>query len=139
MGTAVRAQSTAHAADLLSRWRNFQECLLLMFRSADNTYSVELEFDYVWDADGRIRKDLDETQSVVTLRLIGVDELRFSGALTDGMKESPEQIDWGLSEVAGVTVSSGPAPFKVDVAWERQRSLTVLCQALELEGPDEVV
>lgn len=116
----------------LHRWRNFEECLLHEVRSNHWFYSVDLVFNYVWDSDGAIRKDFTRHPLLVTLRLSGLEEFHLIGALTSGMKQSPERIDWGLSEVALVTADRQDEFLRLCVAWESERLLKAKCLSFQI-------
>ena len=47
--------------DMLRKYRNFDECLLLEVRLQDYQGTLELVMNYIWDAAGNIRPNLDET------------------------------------------------------------------------------
>lgn len=131
----MRGSPSAVAATL-ARWRNLEECLLYEVRSVQGFYSAELEFDYTWGPDGLVRPDVDDVPLLVTLRLIGIEDFHLVGALTKGMREFPDQIDWGISEVAGVRVEGAGPLLKLTVAWEGKRSLTVTCMSIEVDEPE---
>ena len=116
----------------LVEWRHFEECLIHDFRWTNWTYSVEVTFDYVWDPAGRVRRDVDSEPLLVALRLKGVESLRFVGALTDGMKREPERINWGLSEVAGVSATERAGFLVIRIDWEGERHFEICCLTAEL-------
>ncbi len=70
--------------------------------------------NYVWGDDG-VRKDVLETPHLVTLRMLGVDHLRFVGDLSESMKDDPGRIGWGLSEVAHVVPVTAPSGLGIAV------------------------
>jgi len=122
-------------ASLLRRWRNLEECLLHEVRMSPDFYRAEILFNCVWDDNGRARERVLEEPVLVSVRLVGIEELRLVGELTAGMKRSPELIDWGLAEIAGVRVSRSGEILGLSVEWESQRRLEARCMTIELIEP----
>lgn len=131
--------SPSEIAAALARWRNLEECLLHEVRGVRGFYSAELDFNYVWDSNGSVRQRILDEPVIVRVRLIGIEDFHLVGALTDGMRRSPDAIDWGLSEVAGVQVSAHGPLLRLRVDWESKRSLTVTCTSIQIEEPDRTV
>lgn len=123
----------------LRRWKNLEECLIHEFCWADGLYSADLAFNVVWGPDGRIRRRVLEEPRLVTFRLTGIERLGFEGALTEGMKRSPERINWGLAEVAGVGVAEVAGLLVLRVSWESERHLEAACVSIDLIEPDGLV
>lgn len=128
--------NTDRIADSLRRWRNLEECLLHEIRVSPDLYRIELKFNHIWKGEDRVRERVLEEPVFVTLRLVGIEELQFIGALTEGMKGSPELLDWGLTEVAGVRVRDRNGLIALTVDWESERRLEVRCVTIELVEPD---
>jgi hypothetical protein len=98
-------------------------------------YNVDLVFNYVWSSGNDVRPDVLTSPFFVTLRLVGVEDLRYVGALTEGMRQHPERINWGLSEVANVEVVDRGELVGLSVIWESDRALEVTFVSFELVGP----
>lgn len=124
--------SAESLSEWLRRWRNLEECLLHEIQISPDLYQVVLKFNNVWGDDGAVRESVLEEPDLLTLRLTGVEEFRFVGALTEGMKQHPERIDWGLTEVAAVRAHSRHGEIELFVEWESERRLKVRCLAFEL-------
>lgn len=114
-------------ASQLGEWRNFEECLFHEIRWTNWLYSADLVFNYVWDRSGRIRSDVLEEPVLVALHVVGIESLRFVGALTEGMKRESERINWGLSEVAWVKATEQDTMVAISVDWGGQRRLEIVC------------
>ena len=110
-------------AAALARWHDLQECLLVEVRLTEHLYTAELVFDHMWESYGRVRPDLGEGQELVTVRLVGVEELRFVGALNDVQRDRPDEIDWGMSEVALVRAVERDGLLGIEVRWESERRI----------------
>jgi len=119
-------------SEQLSRWRNLEECLLHEFRWSPDLYSADIVFNNVRDDNGRVRERVLEEPVRIGFRLVGIDEVRFVGALTEGMKRFPERINWGLAEVATVGVLSRGDLLGLSVRWESDRLLEVICVSIDL-------
>jgi hypothetical protein len=56
------------------------------------------------------------------------------------MLDHPELPDWGLSEIAGVTVEPAPLPdrggYRVTVSWDGGRRLRILAATVEIAPSD---
>lgn len=72
---------------------------------------------------------------LVTLCLIGIVEARFVGDLSDEMKQHPELISWGMSEVAAVRAFERDDLIGISVNWESARVLEVTCVSIEFVEP----
>lgn len=120
---------------LIRRWRGFESCLLHEVRVWNFLYNVDLVFNYVWSSGNDVRPDVLTSPFFVTLRLVGVEDLRYVGALTEGMRQHPERINWGLSEVANVEVVDRGELVGLSVIWESDRALEVTFVSFELVGP----
>lgn len=129
----MSSASAETTSEWLRRWRNLEECLLHEIRISPDLYEVVLKFNYVWGTDGLVRDRVLEEPVLLTLRLIGVEELGFVGALTDGMKQHPERIDWGLTEVAAVRARPRDGQTELSVEWESERRLVVRCLTIKFD------
>lgn len=115
----------AELRDELAQWRSFEECILHDVRFVNFGYGVALTFNYVWGSDGAVRTDVLENPKLVTLELLGVESLEFVGALTSGMKASPNKVGWGLAEVARVIAADRPEGLRLVAEWESERRLAI--------------
>lgn len=101
-------------------------------RLVSNGYSVHVEFRVIIDPNGRV---LDEPIDV-GIDLEGVQRLTLMGGLTARMLEYPEDVDWGLSEVAQVRVASSGDDVRFDALWEGERRVEIECRRAGLTVPD---
>ena len=135
---------SAEAIDAVLRSLGFLgESLLGDVRWRRYGYSVELIFNYVWDRGGRIRPDVEGTPWLVTISCEGVERLTVKGGLSDAMKREPNQIGWGLSEVAVVRAEPCSVLDGIGVAvtasWESDRELRVEAVSATIDLPPELV
>ena len=116
--------------------RNYlSECLLQDVRWGHHRTVVTLVFNDVWNADrSAIRDDVLEVPRLVVLKASGVLSFHLDNQLTGGMLLQPELMDWGMDEVAVVTVEEREdreitgEVFNVGgmrVRWEGGRELTL--------------
>lgn len=140
----MKRQTHREIATALERLHNLAECLLQDLRLIAFGSAIELSFKYIWTADGRVHRDLDAFDEVVYLRLHLVHEMALHGALTEAQLLHPDQINWGLQEVAVVRLASADAeggrfahiPFPVhhlEVLWEGERRLDFYFSYLEVD------
>ncbi|MEJ7712985.1 MAG: hypothetical protein WKF84_24870 [Pyrinomonadaceae bacterium] len=101
---------------------------------------MELIFDYIWTDDGHIRSNLERPENI-TLKFRLVQEFRMHNALNAVMCAHPEEVGWGLNEVAVARVNDDvheqhrflPAPFNhVAFLWEGERRIDIIFSELEV-------
>jgi hypothetical protein len=92
----------------LSEWNSFEECLLHDLRPVHFGYGLQVDIPVL-----------------VSLHLMGVQRLEFTGALSPAMLADPEQINWGLTEIANVRRFDVPGLVGLAIEWEGQRQLKV--------------
>jgi hypothetical protein len=125
----VDRTSLLEAQDLLDRWGGFDEALLHDVRSTDGMFNLELVFNVI-RIDGEVRSNLSDPM-LVALRLEGIERLRYEGGLTDGMRESPERIDWGFSEISVVRADEdSDGNLVIRVLWELTKMIEVVCHRM---------
>lgn len=119
----------------LSRFRNFDQCLLREVRLVRFGTELELEFEYIWDdhrADGVL---LAEPFPRVVIRLEVVDSVDMRLELPPGLLEDPNEVNWGLSEVAMVRVEKLPHEdrrHRLEVRWETDRRITATFRRMRI-------
>jgi hypothetical protein len=126
----------------LQRFRDFGECLLHELRLIAHGRDAELVFHYIWDDSDRSDSGVLEEPRVVTMTLTLVETLVFNGALNHAMIAAPENINWGLSEVALVKLASTSdlptaggehAVFhRLVIAWESDRRIEITFRGFDL-------
>ncbi len=97
-----------------------------------NGYSVHVEFTVIIDPNGR---QLEEALDV-GIDLEGVQGLTLVGGLTARMLEYPKDVDWGLSEVAQVRVTSSGDGVRFEALWEGERRVEIECRRAAFTVPD---
>ncbi|RMI42781.1 hypothetical protein EBN88_08620 [Streptomyces triticirhizae] len=129
--------SARHRLDaLLSEWSSFEECLLHDVRPVHFGFGVRMDINHVWGPDGQVRPDALERPVLVRLFLMGVQRLEFTGALNHAQLADPEQLDWGLTEIAVVRRFDVPDLVGLAVEWESERQLRVCFADFLLSVPD---
>ena len=129
-------------AGYLRENRNFGDCLLVDVRWRHFGTVIELIFDYSWTPDGSVRAEYAPSD-LRALVLRNVQELHVCNSLSEHMSLHPEELNWGLSEVASVRVldedrflakyQSLPVPFHhLRCSWEGDRTLDVVFSTLEI-------
>jgi hypothetical protein len=137
----MRTSDGGDIARILDGYHGLSECVIESVLLKDYGTTVEIGFDYIWDDEGNVRKDLDRVKEL-TLRFRIVQVFHMENALNASMSRHPENINWGLNEVALVRVVSDdslPAyaalsvPFnRVDLLWEDERRITLIFSELEV-------
>lgn len=124
-------------AEGISRWLKqsggLSEALMKELRLVSFGYSVHVEFSVITDPEGHVLGEpLD-----VGLDLDGVQRLTLEGGLTSRMLEHPEEINWGLSEVAQVRVSPSEDGVHFEALWEGERRVEVHCRQATLTTAED--
>jgi len=151
-GTATTTEEIRRS---LAMHYEFGECILEDVRWRREGTVLDLVFNYVWEGYaavdppaarrrdyGRIRQDLDRPVTK-TLRFHLVQEFRVFNALNDLHCANPEEIGWGLSEVAAVRAEESESvlsPYAglatpmhhVACRWEGERRIDVVFSSLEV-------
>ncbi|KQS00734.1 hypothetical protein ASG12_07685 [Williamsia sp. Leaf354] len=109
--------------DVLSSHGQLSESLMTGFCLVNNGFSALIEFEIIVDASGRPITE-ERTLRIV---LVGVAEIVMHGGLNDHIKANPGAVNWGLSEVALVEVSTEGADTVLLCQWEGSRSLRIQC------------
>ena len=124
------------AQETLRWFRSFDQCLLHDVRWRRFGSEVDLVFNYIWGDDGECRELVLEQPRLVTVRCSGVFEIVLSNGLNQSMIEQPDQLTWGLTEVAIVRLESRRLydrdAVRVAVAWEWGRSLTIIASGVQI-------
>jgi hypothetical protein len=130
--------------DLLAKYQDFQECVLLDVRWRQWGFSLELVFDYIWKEKDVLRENLDIEEKVV-LKFSAVQEFHASYKWNDFIFSEPEVIDWGSGEISLIRLEesesflgeyrSRPVPFHhAAVLWEGSdgRRMDIVFSQLEI-------
>jgi hypothetical protein len=124
------------AEEGLRRHRNLEECLLEDVRWRRYGSEIHLVFNSVWDESGELRARILEEPRHVEIRGLGVHELELVNNLSRGMVENPEQLNWGLAEVAVVRLEDARVgdqdAVQAVVQWDSERSLRILAADVRL-------
>jgi hypothetical protein len=104
---------------LLREVDNLEESLLTGLELTHHGYSVDVRFEHL-----RRGKPVPQT-SQVTVVMEAVSALHLTGGLSETMVQHPEQINWGLSEVAHVSAYEARHGVGLLVEWEDDREIRV--------------
>ena len=134
----MRTSEPREVETWLAKHQGFSECIIERLVLSDYGTTFEVVINYIWDGTGRLRSDLDESRRI-TLRFLLVQELRINNALTRQMLAAPENINWGLNEVALVMlvekpdqIRSDPSFIHVAFLWEGARRIDVVFAELDV-------
>lgn len=132
--------------NMLRKYNNFEECVIVDVRWRDFGTTFELVLDYIWDKNGNIRKDLTQEKRVsIYFKL--VQDFNYHNALNPSMIREPENINWGINEISGIKLmdnvhslekyKSFPIPFYfIRVASEGEWGIDIICASIEIVDPN---
>lgn len=126
------AREIAELNAALRKWRRFEECVLHEIRSTDAFFTLDLIFDYIWNDEGRVRDGLGDDLSLVKVTASVIKELTFEDGFSEAMRRWPEQVNWGIAEVAEVSISSDGLNLRLIVSWENDRRIEIVCGSIEV-------
>lgn len=127
----MRVETPEAISSWLERSGALSEALMKELCLVNHGYSVHMEFSVIVDPDGRVLEEpLD-----VGVDLDGVQQFALTGGLTTAMLEHPEEIGWGLSEVAQVRVASADVGVRFEALWEGARRIEIHCRRATLTVP----
>ncbi len=134
-------ESAAAICSYLEQQRHFAQCILedLCWRHYGTV--LELVFDYIWTDEGDVRPEY-AGKNIKTMVLRNVQELHMWNALNEHMTLHPDDLNWGLSEVAAVrlieddTLLANYAKLSVPfhhlgLRWEGDRRVDVIFGTME--------
>lgn len=134
----MRTSESKHIEKFLIEHRGFAECIIEEFLLTDYGTTFEVAINYIWDATGKLRSNIDEPQTIV-LRFKLIQELHINNALTGQMLRHPEDINWGLNEIARIklvsdTVEAGSEYSFIHLVfvWEGDRRMEVIFSEFEV-------
>jgi hypothetical protein len=133
---------------ILEEHHNLSECVVHVMRWLDFGTTVEIVVNYVWDAGGRIREDL-ERPDLHTFKFRLVQELHIHNTLNEDMCKNPELINWGINEIVLAKMENEndslqayrflPVPFHRIVFWfAGDRHIDIIFSELQVL-PDQSV
>ncbi len=128
----MRVETAEEIDSWLEQSAGLSEALMTELCLVNHGYSAHVEFRMIVDPDGRV---LDEPRDV-GIDLDGVQRLTLTGGLTTRMLEHPEEIGWGLSEIAQVKVTSFDDGVRFVALWEGERRVEIDCRRAALTVPE---
>lgn len=87
----------------LHAYRDFDECVVLDVQWLDWGTSLKVDVDFVWRDDGSVRSQ-EDNRRIVSIRFVGVSEMRLVNDLADAMVGEDASPGWGLGEIACLRV-----------------------------------
>lgn len=134
---------TSDIKHVLESVHNLREGILTNVIWEGEGTTLSLYFNSVLDKDGNIRLDL-EREKVIMLKFELVQEFHLVNALNDFMLKNPGLLNWGLSEVAMVTVVENSTKLKsyespivplnhIVLLWEGERRIDIIFSRLTVE------
>jgi hypothetical protein len=134
----MRTSESKNIEKFLIEHRGFAECIIEEFLLTDYGTTFEVAINYIWDTTGELRSNIDEPQTIV-LRFRLVQELRINNALTEQMLRHPQDINWGLNEIAGIKIVSNAVEagsehsfIHLAFVWEGDRRIEVIFSEFEV-------
>jgi hypothetical protein len=129
--------------DLLQKYNNFDECVILEVRLRDYQTTLELFINHIWDDEGNIRPNIDELR-VVVVRFQLVQEVLIRNNLNSAKLLEPERMNWGMNAIALIRIEEQesklasyrglPVSFHhAAIMWENERRIDVVFAHLEIE------
>lgn len=133
----MRTSDPQEVETWIAKHNGFSECIIERLVLSHYGTTFEVVMNYIWDANGSVRSDLDESRQII-IRFLLVQELRINNALTRELLVASENINWGLNEVALVTLvkerdqlGSDPSFMHLAFLWEGNRRIDVVFSQLE--------
>jgi hypothetical protein len=122
----------------LAQHNGFSECIIERLVVSHYGTTFEVVINNIWDANGSLRSDLEESFLII-LRFSLVQELHVNNALTHQMRIAPQNVNWGLNEVALVIlvkdsdlIHSDTSLMHIAFLWEGTRRIDVVFSELEV-------
>lgn len=134
----MRAENLQDKTSQLSKLNWFQECIILNVRWLQYGYTFEIDFNMIWDENGKLRQDINETK-LVTLNMIGVQEIFFNNSFSYSQLKNPEKMNWGMNEISRISVELMDNEahlelqfYRLRIHWEQSRAITIKCLDFEV-------
>lgn len=135
-------ESAERIAAYLKSRHSFEECVLRSLEWQHYGTVIDLVIEYWW-AEGFTMRPAGVPPELVTLRLHVVQELHLQNALTDATSLRPDELNWGLSEMASLQlVGDSPGVLKyaslpvslhhLQCVWDSGRQLDIVFSVLEV-------
>lgn len=127
----MKVDTVEEIRDWLTRAGSLTDALMEGLRLVDHGYSVRIDLKLIVDVDGCVLAEPVK----VCFDLLGVQHFSLNGSLSVRMIEHPEEIDWGLSEVALVELTRVVDGVRFQILWEGERNIEILCRQAVLVAP----
>ncbi len=111
---------------------NFQECIIESIRFLKFATTIEIDFDYIWDDNKNVRKNLKD-KKIITLRFELVEKFLLENIFTQGI-DNVDFLNWSYNEIAMIKIEDGNDKNRVKIFWEinRKRSIELTFSSLEV-------
>lgn len=110
--------------ELLSKFNDFEECIIEDIKFSKQLTEIEITFNYIWDECFMTRKDLDKKR-LVCLKIESVRQFKLQNELSE-IEGFSDNLNWGYNEVATIIVSQEKPFNEMTILWESERKITVL-------------
>ena len=131
--------------ELLKRYNDLSECVLLDFKFGAHLLTLELTFDYVWTDQGGIRPNLQQAEPLI-LKFYIVQEVHLDNFWTKTMLLEPQHMNWSINEVSLARLEDAerflgkykdaPRPFHhLAIHFNRYRRMDIVFSALDIIKP----
>ena len=135
----------ASAAAAINEMHHLQECIIKEILWGEPAMRLTVRLDYIWTDDGYICFTKGPEPRPITLTFELTTMLMLNNALTQYMVEHPEELGWGISEIAlfeivdmGVgDANTVPGYMTGRFLWEGKRRIDVAFKALDVSFNDE--
>lgn len=141
----MKAKSIQDISSQLTNLNWLQECIILEIRWLNYGYLLEIDFNTIWDIDGNLRSNLDETK-LITLKMAGVQRILFNHSFSNDQLQNPQLMNWGMNEISRISVElshdlskeTGWQFYHFHIHWEQKRAINIICLDLEIIGGNEI-
>lgn len=137
----MKTNSSEEIARALADYNNLQECVIETMALEDYGTTVKIVFNYIWNERGEVREDLDQVRRLI-VRFRRVQRFHLENALNPHMSEFPEELNWGLNEIAAMRPVEGddlaayrdfPVPFhRMEIVWDSGRRIDLIFSEVEV-------
>lgn len=124
----------------LHNYEDLGECVLEKIAFKNYGVAIELEFYNIWNGKGQMK--FKKTNRLI-LKFNLIQEFKFKGALNRFMVAEPEQINWGINEIAAIRITDNPEILKpysgfsipfhhAEIVWEQDRRIDIVFGDLDI-------
>lgn len=127
--------------ELLKKYKDFQECVLLGIEWKNFGLTVDFVFDYFW-AKEKEKDNIDKEYPVI-VRFNLIQEIHIIRDLNAQVIKNPEEVNWGINEISKISIEETeevlsryknlPKPFYLAIIyWEKRRKIEIIFSDMEI-------